>query len=81
MRDRGKVPHILSAMESVPKDGIGIPKRGQDVVLIDDDIKNISSASQCKFHSFWMDTNAPDKLWRTMMLLFVGGASDSPMKT
>jgi len=79
-RDRGKVPHILSAIDALPKDRLDIPKRAQNVVLIDDDVRNIEIAALCNFHAFWMDVNKPNLLWRTMMLLFVGGASDSPMK-
>ena len=68
MRQRGKIPHILSVIQSVSKStSITCPTH---VLLIDDDVNNIQTAMACKFHAFWMNAEDSNAVWNQMLALF-----------
>jgi len=69
MKMKGKIPHILSAIEAIPQ-GVQAPDNPNQVVLIDDDCENIGVAMESGFHCFWMNPDCPRQLWLSMMVLF-----------
>ena len=67
MRQRGKVPHILSVIENLKCPSITSPDH---VVLIDDDVNNIQTAMASRFHAFWMNVEDTNAVWNQMSALF-----------
>jgi len=78
MKQRGKIPHILSVIQNLPscqqegktKEVGSIITSPNHVVLIDDDVNNIQTAMACRFHAFWMNPENTGAVWNQMSALF-----------